>query len=217
MEIKDRIKKLVRVRAGTIRPCPWNWRTHNKDQREALAGVLQEIGIAGAVIVRELEDGTYGLIDGHLRQEEYPAEQKVPALVLDVTEDEAKKLLASYDPLGGMAGVDKEKLQGLLKQIDTGNSALASLFSKIAGDSLNPEDLQLNVGDDGSEIPVIPTEAQPSHVRMVQLFLNTKTLPLLEEMATALGQKYGTTTLTDTIMECLRRAYEKKKKAVEAA
>ncbi len=42
------------------------------------------------------------LMDGHLRAET-TADQLVPVLVLDANEAEANKLLATLDPLAGMA------------------------------------------------------------------------------------------------------------------
>ena len=85
--IRDRIKELRRVRASELLPHPQNWRTHPDNQRAALRGILVEIGYADALLVRETSDGLQ-IIDGHLRAEITP-DQKVPVLILDVTEEEA--------------------------------------------------------------------------------------------------------------------------------
>ena len=50
MTIRDRIKELRRVRAGQLRPHPHNWRTHPDAQREALRGLLEEVGYADALL-----------------------------------------------------------------------------------------------------------------------------------------------------------------------
>ena len=71
----------------------------------ALRALLTEIGYADALIARELPDGQLQLIDGHLRAETTPDEQ-VPVLVLDVTEEEADKLLADAGSVGGDGRVD---------------------------------------------------------------------------------------------------------------
>ena len=47
----------ARVRAGDLQPNPKNWREHPKAQREALQGLLAEIGYADALLARELPDG----------------------------------------------------------------------------------------------------------------------------------------------------------------
>ena len=103
MQIRDRIKELRRVPASTLRANPHNWRTHPKTQQDALRGLLAEVGYADALLARELPDGSLMLIDGHLRAETTP-DMDVPVLVLDVTEAEADLLLATVDPLAGLAG-----------------------------------------------------------------------------------------------------------------
>jgi len=102
MQIRDRIKELRRVRAADLVPNAKNWRTHPVAQRDALRGVLADIGYADALLVRELPDGRLELIDGHLRAETTPDAQ-VPVLVLDVDEEEAEKILITHDPLAAMA------------------------------------------------------------------------------------------------------------------
>ena len=109
MKIRDRIKELRRVRADLLRPNPKNWRTHPPAQRDALRGVLAEVGYADALLARELPDGTLELIDGHLRAETTP-QMEVPVLVLDLTDDEAAKLLVLLDPLAAQAETDKDIL-----------------------------------------------------------------------------------------------------------
>lgn len=131
MNIRNRIKELRLVPASELRPNPKNWRTHPKSQQDALRGVLAEVGIADAMIARELPDGTLMLIDGHLRAETMP-EQEVPVLVLDVNEAEADKLLATLDPLAAMAESDAAKLDQLLRNVDTGSEALQQLISNTA-------------------------------------------------------------------------------------
>jgi hypothetical protein len=97
--IRDRVKELRRVPAKSLLPNPRNWRRHPKAQTDALRGILQEIGYADALIARELPDGRLQLVDGHLRAATTP-DQEVPVFVLDVTEDEANKILLMLDPLG---------------------------------------------------------------------------------------------------------------------
>ncbi|CAB4169179.1 ParB/Sulfiredoxin [uncultured Caudovirales phage] len=127
MEIRDRIKELRRVPASKLRPNPKNWRTHPKAQQDALRGVLAEIGFAGACLARELPDGSLMLIDGHLRVETV-ADAPVPVLILDVTEEESDKILATLDPLAAMADKDSEQLASLLKSLKEANDALTPLI-----------------------------------------------------------------------------------------
>ena len=134
MHIRNRVKELRKVPAKSLQPSPSNWRVHPEAQRNALQGVLAEIGYADALLARELEDGTLELIDGHLRAETTP-DMEVPVLVLDVNEEEAKKLLATIDPLAAMAEADGIKLEALLREVTTDNAALAAMLADLRSDS----------------------------------------------------------------------------------
>ncbi len=142
MLIKDRIVELKRIKGSQLRPNPKNWRTHSKEQQDAIKGILAEVGFAGACLVRQLEDGSYMLIDGHARTE-VSGDAELPCLVLDVTEQEADKILATYDPLGAMAGKDAEKLDELLKSFDMDNAAAQAMLDELARETgINPPDFE---------------------------------------------------------------------------
>ncbi|MCS7306268.1 MAG: hypothetical protein NZ602_14315 [Thermoguttaceae bacterium] len=132
MQIRDRIVELVRVPAGQLRPHPKNWRLHPAHQREALRGLLAEIGYADALLARRLPDGSLELIDGHLRAELTP-DMEVPVLVLDLDEQEAAKLLALLDPLAGLAEPNEEVLQQLLAEVQTEHEAVREVLESISG------------------------------------------------------------------------------------
>ncbi|HZZ27164.1 MAG TPA: hypothetical protein VFE46_04080 [Pirellulales bacterium] len=136
MHIRDRIKELRRVPARDLRPNPKNWRIHPAAQQDALRGVLAEIGYAGALLARELDDGSLELIDGHLRAETTP-DLLVPVLVLDLSHEEADKLLATYDPLSGMATVDLEAFHSLLAKVPIENAAVQSMLDTVANPGAN--------------------------------------------------------------------------------
>ena len=131
MNIRNRVKELRHVPASDLRPNPKNWRTHPTAQRDALRGILAEVGMADAVLARELPDGSLMLIDGHLRAETI-GDGSVPVLVLDVNEAEADKLLATIDPLAAMADSDAAKLDALLRNVDTGSEALQQMLAATA-------------------------------------------------------------------------------------
>ena len=128
---RDRIVDFRRVPACDLRPNPKNWRTHPTAQRDALRGVLTEIGMADVLLVRELPGGALELIDGHLRAEELGAAE-VAVIVLDVNEAEADKLLVTFDPLAAMAGSDAERLDALLRTVDTGDEAIQKMMAATA-------------------------------------------------------------------------------------
>ncbi len=124
------------MRAGDLIPNPRNWRIHPKSQADALRGLLAELGFADALLTRELPDGRLMLIDGHLRKENVPPDAQVPVLVLDVTEEEADKILLTLDPLATMAEADTERIKALLATVRTESEAVQELLKRTAGDRL---------------------------------------------------------------------------------
>jgi DNA modification methylase len=156
MKIRDRIRELRRVPASDLRPNPKNWRTHPEAQANALRGLLSEVGMADAVLARELEDGSLMLIDGHLRAETI-GEEEVPVLVLDVNEAEADKILATLDPLAAMAEADAAKLDAILREVDTGSPDVQQLLADLAEEAgLYQDDAKEIVEDEVPEPPVDP-------------------------------------------------------------
>src|SRR5262249_15271700 len=102
---RHRIKGHRRVRAGDLVPHELHPRRHPEAQRAALAALYEEIGFARSLLAYELPDGRLKLIDGHLRQSLDP-DLEVEVEVLDVNDEEARKLLLSLDPLVLLAEYD---------------------------------------------------------------------------------------------------------------
>lgn len=149
--MRDRIIGLERVKASELLRNPLNFRKHPRAQRAALRGILEEVGIASALVARRSDDGLV-LIDGHLRADLDP-DQVLPVVVLDVSQAEADKLLASLDPIGEMARANSETLLDLLGQVQTDDEGLADLF----------EDLRRRAQDDLKRLLSDPDEI-PSKV-----------------------------------------------------
>jgi hypothetical protein len=135
LKIRDRIRELRRVAAKDLLTNPKNWRRHPKSQADALRALLNEVGYADALLVRELPDGRLMIIDGHLRAETTPGTE-VPVLVLDVTEEEADKILLTLDPLAAMAESDADRIKALLETVRTDSPAVQDLFRRTAGERL---------------------------------------------------------------------------------
>jgi hypothetical protein len=129
MTMRDRVKELRRVPASELRANPKNWRRHPPAQEAALRGVLEDIGFADAVIARETDNGLE-LIDGHLRQE-VMGDQVVPVLVVDVTEEEADKMLLTLDPLAMMAYADQDQLLNLLQSTQFESQAINDMLEGL--------------------------------------------------------------------------------------
>lgn len=116
-EIRVRTQRLALLDPKSIEPAPDNFRTHGTAQRRALREGLDKLGFVGAVIVRSLGRGKYALVDGHMRVEDWPPGEQIPALVTDLSEAEALEALATYDALGSMAEIDVEKFKALAAKL----------------------------------------------------------------------------------------------------
>ena len=115
--IRDRIKELRRIKACDLVPHPQNWRTHPDRQKTLLREVLGQVGYADALLARQLPDGRLQLVDGHLRAETTP-DQEVPVLVTDLSEEEARLVLLTLDPLASLAETNADHLSTLLDQTE---------------------------------------------------------------------------------------------------
>lgn len=211
---KDRIKEFRRLPPEQILPCPDNWRLHPENQKENLRAVLREVGVADAVLVRQVGKNQYMLIDGHLRHEELGGLDGIPSLILDVDENEARILLATLDPLSAMAGSDPAVLRDLLARCRPGEEAVIPLFSEISrtyGAAKQVRDGEVLPEEEQDEVAVPDAPPEPSHVRMLQLFLNTETLPPFQEKVEYFAAKYGTFNPTDTVLKVFEVLYNLEK------
>jgi hypothetical protein len=136
--IRNRIKCHRKVRAGDLVPHEWNFRSHPGAQRAALHSIYQEVGFARSLLAFELPDGRLKLIDGHLRRDLDP-DMLMDVEVLDVTEEEARKLLLTIDPLAALAEA-QEQIHDRLKEITPIDDAeLKALWDGEAGKLLAAE------------------------------------------------------------------------------
>ena len=92
--------------------------------------MLSDVGYADALLARETPDGLV-LIDGHLRAEVTP-DAEVPVLVLDVSEQEADKILLTLDPLAGMADADASQLESLFGTVQFEDESLIKMLAELA-------------------------------------------------------------------------------------
>jgi hypothetical protein len=120
----------VKVRAGDLVPHELNPRRHSEEQREALAALYEEIGFARSVLGYRQADGRLKLIDGHLRQSMDP-DMELEVEVLDVNDEEARKLLLSLDPLAQLADYDHRCLQELQSSTQSTSNTLNALWAGV--------------------------------------------------------------------------------------
>lgn len=129
--IRNRIKGHRRVRAGDLVPHEWNFRVHPHLQRVALQALYEQIGFARSLLAFELPDGRLKLLDGHLRRDVAP-DMEVDVEVLDVTEEEARALLLSLDPLAAFAETQDQLHDRLVELTPTDAPELQALWQAAA-------------------------------------------------------------------------------------
>jgi hypothetical protein len=135
--IRNRIKAHRRVRAGELVPHELNFRLHPEPQRAALEALYREVGFARSLLAYELPDGRLKLIDGHLRRDLDPA-MEVEVEVLDVSEDEARALLLSIDPLAALAQTQEQLHRRLLELTPVESDELRAAWEAAAEEAVQP-------------------------------------------------------------------------------
>jgi hypothetical protein len=155
--IRNRIRRHVRVRAGDLVPHELNSRRHPQAQRRALLALYQEVGFARSLLAYELPDGRLKLLDGHLRQGLDP-DMLVDVEVLDVGDEEARKLLLSIDPLAALAEHDLGKVDELRRITTSPSDDLTNLWRFIGESEAAVEESLEEVRRRDPRPPAVPSE-----------------------------------------------------------
>ena len=141
---------------GRLVANPRNWRLHPKAQQDALTGVLDEVGWVQEVIVNKV---TGLIVDGHLRVAlaAERGEPMVPVKYVELTPDEEALILATLDPLAGMAGTAGDALEALLADVSSRDRAVEGLLESLAkGAAVERTKAFLTDPDDVPEVPAEP-------------------------------------------------------------
>ena len=191
MKFQNRIRGLVDLPGTRVLPTARNFRLHPDRQRSVLRGMLAQIGIVDTVLVRPVGadaldalravkpgdargfakwfagyTGDFVLVDGHLRAEEI-RDQPIAALVLDLDETEAATVLATFDPIGDLAGFDRAKYLALTRDLVIESKDVRDLVDELAAADKRmregARDLEAGEEDeeeDGGETPAPDQSAQ---------------------------------------------------------
>lgn len=143
-KFKNRIIGTAELNPLEVKANAKNWRKHPKSQKDALEGVLNEVGWVQDVIYNKR---TNRLVDGHLRVSLAieRGEQLVPVKFVDLSEEEEALVLATIDPISAMAEADPLALDALLRDVKTSDAAVQSLLS-----DLYEKEIQ-DLGDSGKD------------------------------------------------------------------
>lgn len=136
--MRNRIKEHRVVKARDLKPHPRNWRLHPEGQRRALRAMIAEVGFARSCTVYQDANGDLILIDGHLRAELDP-DAEVTVEILDVTPEEADKLLLTFDPIAQLATANAEQRQQLFAALEARTRDAAETFRRLTPRPFEPD------------------------------------------------------------------------------
>lgn len=132
------------VRTGTVPASDFlaneaNWRIHPQAQQDALDKILGDVGFVTGVIVNLRSDKSWGanrgvetMIDGHARVGralDRGEDTLVPVIYVDLTPDEERLVLATFDPIGEMAVADRAKQTELIASLPDDMRGLTDLIA----------------------------------------------------------------------------------------
>ena len=133
--IRNRIQGHRRVRAGDLVPHELNFRLHPELQKSALQALYREVGFARSLLAYALPDGRLKLLDGHLRRDLDP-DMEVDVEVLNLTDEEARVLLLSLDPLAALAQTQTQLHDRLRELTPSAPAELQAAWQAAAAESL---------------------------------------------------------------------------------
>lgn len=158
-----------------------NFKIHGKLQKRALAGAIFEVGFTRSLTVNKK---TGRVLDGHLRlslaiDQNQPT---VPVEYVDLTEAEEAQALATMDPVGAMADIDRDIYSSLLKDVHTNDIVLTTMFSDILANEAKVTE-ELKAAATTATEPITPPPAKPEaeklNVYVQGQFQTAKALPLI--------------------------------------
>lgn len=206
---RNRIIRYGEQAADQFTAHPENPRRHPQAQREAVKGSLDTLGWIAPVIVSRASGF---MIDGHERIFQALAQgddTPVPFIEVDLSEDEERLALASFDFITQMAVYDRDTLDTLLQQVNTDDAALQSLLSELAAENGVIPQLDYgnsnsgNGGDSDTDGDYTPLD---SNIRMAQLFLTDANFDEFYALVKQLKEKFQRDNLTDSVLEAMRYA-----------
>jgi hypothetical protein len=165
---------------------PLNWGKHSTRQKDALAASLGKHGWLAAPIWNKR---TGHLLDGHARVEHARnvGTEKIPVRVVDVSEEQERQILASFDRISELRERDDTALCALLRQVVEESHDAPDGFSKeevgslmlALGGTADPEafgmDGEGRAPDPDAEWTGMPSFEQENQLSKLSVLVNFKT------------------------------------------
>jgi hypothetical protein len=197
---------------------PWNWRIHQQYQREALTGVLREVGLVQEVTINTR---TGHLVDGHLRVEIAldAGEPEIDVKYLDVDEQTELAILATKDPMAALIEKSEERLRELVERVQPADGLAQQAMAEVMDLYLTRELPTPPVGE-AEFIPhpfadKAPTKeeresgaaGEPLHP--VYFFMSQAEYVFSLATLKVLAQDYGTESMGETAVRAIREEAER--------
>jgi len=194
-QIRNRIKTIKNVRLGDIADNPRNPKFHPARQSEVIQGIVSEVGWAGVPLVYKSArlGGELSFVDGHLRKREFP-DLEVKVAVTDLTDEEADYLLVTYDPVGSLAVLERDKMTELLENISSDSEAINAFLVDLEAREMlgDDEDIDwMSMFEDGAPVDslthknltfVIPLERYPYVIEVLASLDKDKNTALIKAL-----------------------------------
>ena len=208
------IKKLV--------PDDANPRVHDDKNLAAISASLEAHGQVEPLVVQASSMKVIGG-NGRLSVMKKLGNTHVQVVLLDVSDEDARKLSISLNRSGELAGWDEQVLSSHIQALSALGDEFDATSLGFTGEELEGllsqfetdlENLSLlppeegYVGQSGPELPhgTEPKDMPNSSVRMVQLFLNEETAPIFQMWVNTLSKKHDTDNITDTVYKTIQEA-----------
>jgi hypothetical protein len=112
------LENFVEIRTHLLEKAPWNYKTDDEDKKNKLKGNLRQNGVLENIVVREMPNGKYEVVNGNHRLDAIRelSIEVVPAYNLGVVSEKKAKRIAielnetHFDP-------DSLKLAGVIKEL----------------------------------------------------------------------------------------------------
>lgn len=128
--MQNRVVEFARVPANTLLINPDNVRFHPPDQMALMSALLEEIGMADAIIVRRTAEGLQ-VLDGHMRRQ-LMTNEEVPVIIVDLNDEESYSFLLTFDAIKSMAQRDTNKVNELLDRVFAETGQVREMLDKMS-------------------------------------------------------------------------------------
>ncbi len=189
--------KIVEKNIRDLKQAEYNPRQLTEQQHKELVESLEKFGFVDPILINKNKSRKNVIIGGHQRVKVATmlGIAKVPCVELDLSLEKEKELNVRLNKNTGEWDWDM-----LANNFDTDDLLNWGFIEQELGVDSS---LTFEVNNNYDQTIEYPEDAQTSHVRMIQLFLNDETEPVFKKMELELRKKFQTDNLTDTVFKSL--------------